>query len=96
MSGYDFSLLKDCTVKEMNKEADKYSDAAEAVAQRADWQDGSKRAELRKEADQNWRIAQAIRLYARTGETSVKLNGTLDKMRLHADILKMRALVEVL
>ena len=82
MSGYDFSLLKDCTVDQMNEEADKYSDATEAVFETKDWQVGSKRAELRKEADQNWRIAEAIRVYARTGKTSVKLNGTLDKMRL--------------
>jgi len=82
MSGYDFSLLKGCTVKEMNKEADKYSDAAEAVFETPDWQVGSKQAELRKVADKNWRIAEAIRVYARTGKTSVKLNGTLDKMRL--------------
>jgi hypothetical protein len=51
MSGYDFSLLDGCTVKEMNRETDKYSDAAEAVFETADCQDGAKRAGLKTVAD---------------------------------------------
>jgi hypothetical protein len=77
MSGYDFSLLNGCTVKEMNHEADTYSDAAEAIFETADWQDVTKRRGLKEKANEYWRKAEAIRLYARTGETSVKLNGTL-------------------
>jgi hypothetical protein len=82
MSDYDFSLLNGCTVEQMNEEGDTYSDKAEAVFETADWQDGAKQAGLKKVSDQYYRIAQAIRVYARTGETSVKLNGTLEKMRL--------------
>ena len=82
MSGYDFSLLKGRTSKAMEDEADKYSDAAEAIYETTDWQDATKRPRLKELANEHWRKAAAIRLYARTGETSVKLNGTLSKMRL--------------
>ena len=82
MSGYDFSLLKDCTKKAMLEEADKYSDKADAIVHTPDWEDMTKREGLKQLQNQYWRIAAAIRLYARTGKTSVRLNGTLSKMRL--------------
>ena len=82
MSGYDFSLLKDCTKQAMLDEANTYSDKAEAIVHTPDWEDMTKREGLKQLKNKYWRIAAAIRLFARTGKTSVRLNGTLSKMRL--------------